>query len=48
MVVSTDDEYCLRSENVAIAPEEASGTGVMLVGRRQVACESLLEQCWWG
>ncbi len=39
MAVSTDDECCSRSSNVAIAPEEASGTGVMLVGRRQVARE---------
>jgi hypothetical protein len=48
MVVSTDDEYCSGSSNVAIAPEEASGAGVMLVGRRQIACERLLERCWWG
>ncbi len=48
MAVSTDDEYCSRSSNVAIAPEEASGVGVMLVDRRQVARERLLEQCWWG
>ncbi len=41
-------KYCSRSNNVAIAPEEASGAGVMLVGRRQVAHERLLEQCWWG
>ncbi len=39
MAVSTDDECCSRSSNVAIAPEEASGAGVMLVGRRQVARE---------
>ncbi len=32
----TDDECWSRSSNVAIAPEEASGADVMLVGRRQV------------
>jgi hypothetical protein len=37
MALSTDDECCSRSSNVAIAPEEVSGAGVMLVGRRQVA-----------
>jgi hypothetical protein len=36
MAMSTDDECCSRSSNVAIAPEEASGEGVMLVGRRHV------------
>ncbi len=48
MAALTDDEYCSRSNNVVIAPEEESGKGVMLVGRRQVAHERLLEQCWWG
>ncbi len=43
MAVLTDDEYCSRSSNVAIAPEEASGAGVMLVGRQQVACKRSLE-----
>ena len=47
MAVSTDDEYCSRSSNVAIAPEEASSAGVMLVGRRQVACGRSLKRCWW-
>ncbi len=37
MAVSTDDEYCSRSSNVAVASEEVSVAGVMLVGRRQVA-----------
>jgi hypothetical protein len=43
MAVLTDDEYCSRSSNVATAPEEASGAGAMLVGRRQVARERLLD-----
>jgi hypothetical protein len=37
MAISTDDECWSRSSNVAIAPEEASGADVMLVGRQQVA-----------
>ncbi len=48
MMVSTDVEYCSRSSYVATAPEEASGTDVMLVGRRQVARKRSLEQFWWG
>ena len=36
MAMLTDDECWSRSSNVAIAPEEASGEGGMLVGRRQV------------
>ncbi len=43
MGASTDDKYCSRSSNVTIAPEEASGAGVMSVSRRQVARERLLE-----
>jgi hypothetical protein len=45
IAVLTDDEYCSRSSNVAMAPEEASGAGVMLVVRRQVARERTIEQC---
>ncbi len=37
----------MLKEQQSIAPEEASGVGVMLVGRRQVARERSLEQCWW-
>jgi hypothetical protein len=43
MVLLTYDEYCSRSSNIAIASEEASGAGVMLVGRRQVARKRSLE-----
>ncbi len=39
MAMLTDEACCSRSSNVAIAPEEAHGTGVMLVGRQQVACK---------
>jgi hypothetical protein len=37
MTMSTDDECCSRSSNVAIAHEVTSGADAMLVGRRQVA-----------
>ncbi len=39
MAMLTDEACCSRSSNVALAPEEASGAGVMLVGRWQAACK---------
>jgi hypothetical protein len=39
MAMLTDEACCSRSSHVAIAPEEASGVDVMLVGRWQVACK---------